>query len=115
MLDLTSDATRLHEPITFSGTMDGVRVEGALCWTADSYSDTLLGYANSIRTTDGGTHLDGLKYSLTKTLNVVSRKAKLLKDSDPNLGGDHIREGYPVSSQFGCPSLNLKVRRNTFG
>jgi DNA gyrase subunit B len=93
VLDLTSDATRLHEPITFSGTMDGVRVEGALCWTADSYSDTLLGYANSIRTTDGGTHLDGLKYSLTKTLNVVSRKAKLLKDSDPNLGGDHIREG----------------------
>ncbi|MDA9766726.1 toprim domain-containing protein, partial [bacterium] len=93
VLDLTSDATRLHEPITFSGTMDGVRVEGALCWTADSYSDTLLGYANSIRTTDGGTHLDGLKYSLTKTLNVVSRKAKLLKESDPNLGGDHIREG----------------------
>jgi DNA gyrase subunit B len=73
--------------------MEGVRVEGALCWTADSYSDTLLGYANSIRTTDGGTHLDGLKYSLTKTLNIVSRKAKLLKDSDPNLGGDHIREG----------------------
>lgn len=93
VLDLTSDATRLHEPITFGGTMEGVRVEGALCWTADSYSDTLLGYANSIRTTDGGTHLDGLKYSLTKTLNAVSRKAKLLKDSDANLGGDHVREG----------------------
>lgn len=93
VMDLTADATRLHEPITFSGTMEGVRVEGALCWTADSYADTLLGYANSIRTTDGGTHIDGLKYSLTKTINAVARKAKLLKESDPNLGGDHVREG----------------------
>ena len=93
VLDLTSDATRLHDPITFSGVMEGVRVEGALCWTADSYSDTLLGYANSIRTTDGGTHLDGLKYALTRSMNAMSRKAKLLKDSDGNLGGDHVREG----------------------
>ena len=91
VLDLTSDATRLHDPITFSGVMEGVRVEGALCWTADSYSDALLGYANSIRTTDGGTHLDGLKYALTRSMNAMSRKAKLLKDSDGNLGGDHVR------------------------
>jgi len=93
VMDLTSDATRLHEPITFKGELEGVRVEGSLCWMADSYSDTLLGYANSIRTTDGGTHLDGLKYSLTRTINSLSRKAKFLKDSDPNLGGDHVREG----------------------
>jgi DNA gyrase subunit B len=93
VMDLTSDANRLHEPITFKGELEGVRVEGSLCWTADSYSDTLLGYANSIRTTDGGTHLDGLKYSLTRTINALSRKAKLLKDSDANLGGDHVREG----------------------
>ena len=93
VLDLTADATRLHEPITFSGEMEGIRVEGSLCWTADSYSDTLLGYANSIRTIDGGTHIDGLKYSLTKTINNASRKAKLLKDADSNLGGDHVREG----------------------
>ena len=51
----------LHEPITFRAEVDGVQVEGALQWTKEAYTDTLLGYANSIKTSDGGTHLDGLK------------------------------------------------------
>ena len=69
------------------------QVEGALQWTKEAYTDTLLGYANSIKTSDGGTHLDGLKTSLTRAVNAQARKAKLLKDQDANLGGEHVREG----------------------
>lgn len=46
---------------------------------ADAYADTMLGYANSIRTTDGGTHIDGLKASLTRTLNNLGKKSKIIK------------------------------------
>lgn len=47
--------------------------------SADSYTDTILGYANSIRTSDGGTHLDGMKAAVTRTLNTLGRKSKILK------------------------------------
>lgn len=46
---------------------------------SDAYTDTLLGYANSIRTSDGGTHLDGMKAAITRTLNILGRKSKILK------------------------------------
>jgi hypothetical protein len=46
---------------------------------SDSYSDTVLGYANSIRTIDGGTHIEGLKTSLTRTINNLAKKSKTIK------------------------------------
>ena len=46
---------------------------------SDAYSDTMLGYANSIRTIDGGTHIDGVKASLTRTLNSLAKKSKIVK------------------------------------
>lgn len=45
----------------------------------DAYSDTILGYANSIRTVDGGTHIDGMKASITRTLNNLGKKSKVIK------------------------------------
>lgn len=55
----------------------------SLSWSSyrssDAYSDTLLGYANSIRTVDGGTHIDGVKASLTRTLNNLAKKSKVIK------------------------------------
>lgn len=52
---------------------EGVRVEGALQWCADGFSDELVGFANSIRTVDGGTHLEGLKSALTRTVNATGK------------------------------------------
>lgn len=52
---------------------EGVRVEGALQWCADGFSDELVGFANSIRTVDGGTHLEGLKSALTRTVNAIGK------------------------------------------
>ncbi|KAE8692549.1 DNA gyrase subunit B [Hibiscus syriacus] len=53
----------------------------------------MLGYANSIRTIDGGTHIEGVKASLTRTLNNLGKKSKLVKDKDISLSGEHVREG----------------------
>ena len=65
----------------------------ALQWCSDVFSDTLTGFVNSVKTIDGGTHLDGLKTALTRTFNALARKTKVLKEGEPNLSGDHIREG----------------------
>ena len=65
----------------------------ALQWCSDVFSDTLTGFVNSVKTIDGGTHLDGLKTALTRTFNALARKSKVLKEGEPNLSGDHIREG----------------------
>ncbi|KAH9315664.1 hypothetical protein KI387_024291, partial [Taxus chinensis] len=90
---LNQDKKPIHEPILLKSEKDGIGVDVALQWCSDAYSDTLLGYANSIRTSDGGTHMDGLKASLTRTLNNLGRKSKIIKEKDENLGGEHVREG----------------------
>ena len=46
---------------------------------SDAYADTMLGYANSIRTVDGGTHIDAMKASLTRTINNFAKKLKIIK------------------------------------
>ncbi|PSB07576.1 DNA topoisomerase (ATP-hydrolyzing) subunit B [Pleurocapsa sp. CCALA 161] len=84
----------LHENIIYiNKEKNGVTVEVALQWCIDSYSDNLLGFANNIRTIDGGTHLEGLKTVLTRTMNSFARKRNKLKENDSNLGGENIREG----------------------
>lgn len=83
----------LHDEIVYvQGERNNVQVEVALQWSADAYTDNLLGFANNIRTIDGGTHLEGLKTVLTRTLNSLARKRNKLKD-DEKLAGENIREG----------------------
>ncbi|MEQ9233801.1 DNA topoisomerase (ATP-hydrolyzing) subunit B [Coleofasciculus sp. E2-BRE-01] len=84
----------LHQEIIYvQGERNNVQVEVALQWCVDAYSDNLLGFANNIRTIDGGTHLEGLKTVLTRTLNAIARKRNKLKDNEANLGGENVREG----------------------
>ena len=59
----------------------------------DSYTENCYGFVNNINTPEGGTHIVGFRNALTKTFNDYARKNKLLKDSEPNLSGDDIREG----------------------
>ena len=67
-------------------------VEVAMQYT-DSYSETILSYANNINTVEGGTHLVGFKSAMTRCMNAYARNAKILKDNDKDLDGDDIREG----------------------
>ena len=91
---MTREKEALHQDIIYvEGEKNGVQVEVALQWCIDAYSDTLLGFANNIRTVDGGTHLEGLKTVLTRTLNNVARKRNKIKENESNLGGENVREG----------------------
>ncbi len=91
----------LHRPIYLSGTrqinqdgkvLDEISVEVALQYH-DGYQEQILSFANDVRTVDGGTHESGFKTALTRVLNNYARKAGLLKEKDPNLTGDDVREG----------------------
>ncbi|HEY9907411.1 MAG TPA: toprim domain-containing protein, partial [Thermosynechococcaceae cyanobacterium] len=91
---MNQDKQALHEEVIYvQGERNNVQVQVALQWCSDAYSDNLLGFANNIRTIDGGTHLEGLKAVLTRTLNSIARKRNKLKEGDSNLAGENIREG----------------------
>ncbi len=62
----------------------------------DSYNELMLSFANNIHTTDGGTHEDGFKRSLTRVMNDYARKYNILKENDKNLSGEDVREGLTV-------------------
>ena len=90
---LNKSKTPLYEQIIYcEGMKDGVAVEIAMQHN-DSYSENTYGFVNNITTPEGGTHIEGFRGALTKTFNDYARKNKLLKDSEPNLSGDDIREG----------------------
>ena len=74
------------------GERDGVLVEVAMQHN-DSYQENTYGFVNNITTPEGGTHIVGFRNALTKTFNEYARANKLLKDSEPNLTGEDIREG----------------------
>ncbi|HBE52762.1 MAG TPA: intein-containing DNA gyrase subunit B, partial [Cyanobacteria bacterium UBA11369] len=91
---MNREKQQLHEEIIYvQGERNNVQVEVALQWCSDAYTDNLLGFANNIRTVDGGTHLEGLKAVLTRTLNAIARKRNKIKESEANLGGENVREG----------------------
>ena len=90
---LNKSKTPLYEQIIYcEGMKDGVAVEIAMQHN-DSYSENTYGFVNNITTPEGGTHIEGFRGALTKTFNDYARKNRLLKDSEPNLSGDDIREG----------------------
>ena len=90
---LNKSKTPLYEQIIYcEGEKDGVVVEVAMQHN-DSYSDNTYGFVNNITTPEGGTHIVGFRNALTKTFNDYARKNKLLKDNEPNLSGEDIREG----------------------
>ncbi len=80
------------EVIYCEGEKDKIFVEVAMQHN-DSYTENIYTFVNNINTPEGGTHLTGFKNALTKTFNDYARQHKLLKDSEPNLSGEDIREG----------------------
>ncbi len=83
----------IHSSIVdFSGKGEGHEVEIAMQWNA-GYSESVHTFANTINTHEGGTHEEGFRAALTSVVNKYAKDRKLLKDKDPNLTGDDIREG----------------------
>ena len=87
-----SSETTYKKIISCEGMRNGVYVEVAMQHN-DGYKENIYGFVNNIVTPEGGMHVEGLRAALTKTFNDYARSAKLLKDSEPNLSGEDIREG----------------------
>ncbi len=79
-------------PIYFEAEAPEGAVEISMQWNT-GYSDAVLAFANNINTHEGGTHLDGFKNALTRTINEYARRQGILKEKDENLSGEDIREG----------------------
>ncbi|RUP30153.1 MAG: DNA topoisomerase (ATP-hydrolyzing) subunit B [Mycolicibacterium sp.] len=97
LIDYVTHINRVKDPIqqsiiAFDGAGDGCEVEVAMQWNA-GYSESVHTFANTINTHEGGTHEEGFRAALTSVVNRYAKDKKLLKDKDPNLTGDDIREG----------------------
>ena len=90
---LNKNKTVLHEkPIYIDKVVGDLQVEVAMQYT-ESYTESVLSFANNINTHSGGTHLTGFRNSITRVLNDYARKNNILKDSEQNLSGEDVREG----------------------
>ena len=92
---LHSQGTRepLHKKVVYvADETDVGEVEVAMQWN-NSYQESLLSFANNINTHEGGTHLSGFRSALTRTINAYARQKGELKEKDPNLSGEDVREG----------------------
>ena len=86
-------AVLFPEPIYTEGIKDGILVEVAMQYSSDeNYQESIYSFVNNIATPDGGTHLQGFNTALTRAINDYGRKYKLLRDSEPNLKGEDVRE-----------------------
>jgi DNA gyrase subunit B len=90
---LNRKKTALHDTVVyFAGVRDGIDLEIAMQYN-DTYQEQIFSFANNINTHEGGTHLSGLKASLTRSLNSYAVANNLIKDLKENLSGDDVREG----------------------
>jgi len=101
----------LHEPFYVEKEVDGVGVEVAFQYSAH-FNEMVLCFANTINTIDGGSHLTGFRSALTRSINEVGRKLSVIRDSDPNLSGDDVREGLTaiISVKVGEPQFESQTK-----
>ena len=111
---MNAEKDPLHPEIIYvNAEKDGVQVEAALQWCVDAYSDSILGFANNIRTIDGGTHIEGLKTVLTRTFNTFAKKRGKRKEADANLAGENIREGLTAVLSVKVPEPEFEGQTKT--
>ncbi|RID67954.1 hypothetical protein BRARA_C00151 [Brassica rapa] len=102
---LNTDKNPIHDVLGFRKEINGATINVALQHNA--------GYANSIRTIDGGTHIEGVKASLTRTLNTLAKKSKAVKEKDINLSGEHVREGLTCIVSVKIPNPEFEGQTKT--
>ncbi len=90
---LNSGKEVLNKPIYFAAENEDGTVEISMQWTGSYSSNGVMAFANNINTAEGGTHLDGFKQAVTRTINDYARSKGILKEKDSNLSGDDTREG----------------------
>jgi DNA gyrase subunit B len=112
---LNKNKTVIHpKPIHLEGEKEGIYIDIALQYN-DGYSETAFSFANCVNTVDGGTHLTGMRTALTRVLNDYARKRQLIKEDDPNLSGDDVREGLTaiISVRISEPQFEGQTKGKT--
>ncbi len=99
-------------PFYVSKEIDGITVEAAFQYN-DTYNESILCFANHIKTAEGGTHLTGFKSSLTKSINDYARRKSMLKDKDDNFSGEDLREGLTAIISVKLASDTLQFEGQT--
>ena len=111
---MNTEKDSIHPEIIYVDSQkENVYVEAAMQWCSDVYSDNILGFANNIRTIDGGTHIEGLKTVLTRTFNNLAKKRGKRKDIEKNLAGENIREGLTVVLSVKVPDPEFEGQTKT--
>ncbi len=101
-----------EEPIFIEGEKDGISIEIAMQYNA-GYAENLFSFANNINTYEGGTHESGFKTALTRVINDYARKNGALKEADPNLSGDDVREGLTAIISIKHPNPQFEGQTKT--
>ncbi len=109
---LNRDRNVLHDPIYIERTVNGTLIEAAIQYN-DAFAESTYAFANCINTIDGGSHLTGFRSALTRVLNDYARRQKLLKDNDPNLTGDDVREGLTAVISVKLPEPQFEGQTKT--
>jgi DNA gyrase subunit B len=102
----------LHKPISIERERDGIQIEIAMQYN-DGYQEQIFTYANSINTTEGGTHLSGFKAALTRTINAYGAAKGLFKDLPGQLSGDDVREGLTCVINVRIPEPQFEGQTKT--
>ena len=103
----------IHPKVIYvSKEKDGVAAEVALQYN-EGYNESVYSYANNINTTEGGTHLSGFRSALTKAINQYARSNNLLKEKDPSLSGDDLREGLTAVISVKVPNPQFEGQTKT--
>jgi DNA gyrase subunit B len=100
------------EPVYVEREIDGNVIECAIQYN-DGFNEAVFTFANSINTIDGGSHMTGFRQSLTRVLNDYARKSKILKDNDPNLTGEDVREGLVAVVSVKLPEPQFEGQTKT--
>ena len=104
---LNTGKETLDKIIYFEARHEEGSVEVAMQWSTSYSTNSVLAFANNINTQEGGTHIDGFKQAVTRSLNDYARSKGYLKDKDPNLSGDDTREGLAAV-------ISVKLRKPQF-
>jgi DNA gyrase subunit B len=103
----------LHPKVIYvSKEKDGIQAEVALQYN-EGYNESLYSYANNINTIEGGTHLSGFRSALTKAINQYAKSNNLLKEKDPTLSGDDLREGLTAVISVKVPNPQFEGQTKT--
>ncbi len=102
----------LHKPIYVNRSKDGIEAEVAIQYN-DGYNENVFSYANNINTIEGGTHLVGFRTALTRTLNFYAKSHELIKEKDPQITGDDLREGLTAVISVKVPQPQFEGQTKT--